>query len=76
MIFAGPSQWTAIENVNFKDFVQRAATATMRLTEFYLATSYKMYSMTNHVSSFQARSTTIEVYDQSSNMQVEEDLVV
>ena len=27
--------WTAIESVNFKDFVQRAATATMYLTEFY-----------------------------------------
>ena len=33
------------ESVNFKDFVQRAATATMSLTEFYLATSYKVYSV-------------------------------
>ena len=34
---ARPPLWTAIEGVNFKDFVQRAATATMLLTEFYLA---------------------------------------
>ena len=36
---ARPPLWTAIESVNFKDFVQRVATATMQLTGFYLATS-------------------------------------
>ena len=44
---ARPPLWTAIEGVNFKDFVQRAATATMLLTEFSLATSYKVYSVSS-----------------------------
>ena len=42
-----PPLCTAIESVNFKDFVQRAVTATMQLTEFYLTTSYKMQSVSS-----------------------------
>ena len=47
MIFGQTTPGTAIESVNFKDLVQRAATATMQLTEFYLAASYKMYSVSS-----------------------------
>ena len=37
----------SVESVNLKDFVQRVATATMKFTEFYLATSYEMYSVSS-----------------------------
>ena len=44
---ARPPLWKAIENVNFTDFVQRTANVIIQLSEFYLATSYKMYSVTS-----------------------------
>ena len=37
--------WIAIGSVNFTDFGQRAATAIIELTEFYLAASYKVPSV-------------------------------
>ena len=47
MIFGQTTLWTAIESNNFKDFDQRAVTAKMKLTNFYLATSCKMYSVSS-----------------------------
>ena len=37
--------WTAIISEKFTDFIERAATAIIRLTLFSLAASYKMYSI-------------------------------
>ena len=47
LFLARPPVWTAIESVNFTDLVQRAATAIIKLTEFYLATSYKVPSISS-----------------------------
>ena len=42
---ARSSVWTAIISEKFTDFIERAATAIIRLTLFSLAASYKMYSI-------------------------------
>ena len=47
IFLARPPVRTANKSINFTDFVERIATVIVWLTEFYLATGYKMYSVSS-----------------------------